>query len=170
MQSFDLQGNFRHSWSSEFGNSLAHPSASACDGKCVADTDNNRVFLFHCVDIEPGTRCTAIAIPPLGSEGSGELQFERPSGIAKGSDSNLFVADTLNSRVQEVNQNGSLIAEWGSYGSGNGQFNSPFGIAVDSSTGNVFVVDTNNHRIEVFANACMPYVVCLPYVGGVGRH
>lgn len=39
--------------------------------------------------------------------------------------------------------------EWGTRGSGNGQFFYPYGIATDPS-GNVFVGDTNNYRIEKF--------------------
>jgi len=38
---------------------------------------------------------------------------------------------------------------WGSQGSGNGQFDRPEGVAVDSS-GNVYVADTYNHRIQKF--------------------
>ncbi len=42
--------------------------------------------------------------------------------------------------------------KWGSWGSGNGQFYHPFGIAVDAG-GNVYVVDTYNHRVQVFDNS-----------------
>ena len=38
----------------------------------------------------------------------------------------------------------------GIFGTGDGQFNLPFGVAVNPSTGNVYVADTNNHRIQVF--------------------
>ena len=41
------------------------------------------------------------------------------------------------------------ISSWGSFGSGNGQFNSPRDITVDSS-GNTYVLDSNNQRIEKF--------------------
>ncbi len=40
---------------------------------------------------------------------------------------------------------------WGSWGSGDGQFISPAGVAVDSS-GNVYVADTGNHRIQKFTS------------------
>ncbi|MFM7582606.1 MAG: hypothetical protein ACKO9F_07790, partial [Caldilinea sp.] len=43
----------------------------------------------------------------------------------------------------------SFSAQWGSQGSGNGQFRNPTGVAVDSS-GNVYVADFNNHRIQKF--------------------
>lgn len=35
-------------------------------------------------------------------------------------------------------------------GTGNGQFNSPQSVAVDSSTGNIFVSDSGNNRIQIF--------------------
>jgi len=38
---------------------------------------------------------------------------------------------------------------WGSQGKGNGQFQDPRGIAVDGA-GNVYVADSNNHRIQKF--------------------
>ena len=45
---------------------------------------------------------------------------------------------------------GTAITQWGSSGSGNGQFNAPDGVAVDGS-GNVYVADTGNDRIQKFA-------------------
>jgi tripartite motif-containing protein 71 len=41
------------------------------------------------------------------------------------------------------------ILKWGGQGTGNGQFNLPFDSAVDSS-GNVFVADSENNRIQMF--------------------
>ena len=42
-----------------------------------------------------------------------------------------------------------FMLKWGSYGSGDGQFFLPYGVAVDSS-GNVYVADCGNHRIQKF--------------------
>ena len=44
-----------------------------------------------------------------------------------------------------------FTTKWGSQGNLNGQFNYPWGIAVDSS-GNVYVVDSYNNRIQKFNN------------------
>ena len=50
-----------------------------------------------------------------------------------------------------------FVKKWGSYGTGDGQFDTPEDISVDSSTGNVYVLDVvdiihyNNIRIQVFA-------------------
>jgi hypothetical protein len=42
-----------------------------------------------------------------------------------------------------------FVLKWGSFGSGDGQFSFPFGIAVDGG-GNVYVVDSQNYRIQKF--------------------
>ncbi len=42
-----------------------------------------------------------------------------------------------------------FFSKWGSEGSGDGQFRSPIGIAIDSS-GNIYISDQGNHRIQKF--------------------
>jgi tripartite motif-containing protein 71 len=42
---------------------------------------------------------------------------------------------------------------FGSFGYGDGQLNEPSGIATDERSGDVYVVDTNNHRVEEFTAA-----------------
>lgn len=42
------------------------------------------------------------------------------------------------------------LTQWGSFGAGAGQFDLPWGIAVNQNNGEVFVVDQNNHRVQVF--------------------
>jgi DNA-binding beta-propeller fold protein YncE len=87
-----------------------------------------------------------------GSWGSGNGQFDWPSGVAVDSSGNVYVADTGNNRIQKFTSAGAFITQWGSYGSGNGQFDWPAGVAVDS-TGNVYVADTLNIRIQKFTSA-----------------
>ena len=43
----------------------------------------------------------------------------------------------------------SFLTKWGREGAGPGQFKAPWGIACDA-LGNVYVVDTGNHRIQKF--------------------
>ena len=45
----------------------------------------------------------------------------------------------------------AFVTAWGSFGSGPGQFNTPVAVAV-SRTGDVYVVDENNHRVQRFTN------------------
>ena len=77
--------------------------------------------------------------------------FNQPNGIAVDSSGNVYVADTLNYRIQKFTSDGQFITRWGSEGSGDGQFDWPSGIAVDSS-GNVYVADTLNDRIQKFTS------------------
>jgi tripartite motif-containing protein 71 len=75
-------------------------------------------------------------------------QFDYPDGIEIDHKGNVFVADTVNDRIQKFTNNGTFIREWGI--AGNGQ-NGPVGVAIDSSD-NVFVADTHNNRIQKFTN------------------
>ena len=53
--------------------------------------------------------------------------------------------------VRKYTTEGIELAHWGNPGSGPGQFDQPHGIAVDHS-GNVYVADTYNHRVQVFTS------------------
>ncbi|NQT84442.1 hypothetical protein HQ563_15570, partial [bacterium] len=92
-----------------------------------------------------------------GAYGSGDGEFGSPHGIVVGLSGNVFVVDTENCRIQKFDSEGNFLGKWGSRGSGDGQFwgsgyeggTGPIGIAVDSS-GDIFVADTENHRIQKF--------------------
>jgi streptogramin lyase len=51
--------------------------------------------------------------------------------------------------IRKFDSNGNLTVEWGESGAGDSQFWSPRGVATDPS-GNVYVADTGNHRIQIF--------------------
>lgn len=64
------------------------------------------------------------------------------------SDDKVVVTDTLDHCVRVYQLNGCLVQEWGRRGSRDGEFYCPTGVAVRQ--GHVFVVDSNNHRVQVF--------------------
>ena len=59
----------------------------------------------------------------------------------------IFCAST--SGIVLAQQNYSLAKSWGSKGLGEGQFELAHGVGIDSS-GNVYVVDTDNYRVQKF--------------------
>jgi uncharacterized repeat protein (TIGR01451 family) len=103
---------------------------------------------------EETIQINVIKTPPTfqqiwGSQGSGNGQFNSPTGIAVDSTGNIYVADTNNHRIQQFDSNSNFLSQWGSQGSGDSQFDSPQGIVVDS-IGHIYVADTGNHRIQKF--------------------
>ncbi len=104
-----------------------------------------------------------VYVSQFGSWGSGNGQLSGPSGIARDSKGNLWVAETFNNRVQEFTEAGVYVTKFGSEGTGPGQFKSPTDIAIDPK-GNVWVVDNGNNRLEEF-NESGTY---LKTVGSVG--
>src|SRR5215468_9778569 len=64
-----------------------------------------------------------------------------------------FAVGALTSALGAATAHASLlspISSFGTPGSGNGQFQSPLGVAIQASSGNVYVVDSGNARVEKF--------------------
>jgi sugar lactone lactonase YvrE len=75
--------------------------------------------------------------------------FARPGGLAVDSDGNLYVADTLNDRVEIFDGDGTFIRTFGKAGDGPGYFSRPKGVAIDSDD-HIWVVDGMQDRVQVF--------------------
>lgn len=92
----------------------------------------------------------------IGDEGISPGELYHPRDMAIGPDGTLYIADTLNHRIQRFSPEGQVLATWGGFGdfqtvaAEDGKFNEPWGIDVGPN-GNVYVADTWNHRIQWFS-------------------
>jgi YD repeat-containing protein len=109
----------------------------------------------------------------FGSEGTGAGQFKRPVSVALDGSGDEWVVDKENERIEKFSSSGAFIEAlgWGvsngeaKYetctsscragiaGSGAGQFSNPWSITVNTSTGDVYVSDSENDRIEEFSSS-----------------
>lgn len=134
VQYFSPAGNFLGEWTPG-GNGIT----AAPDGTIYVVTDT-RVRHYS---------ATGTLLGEWGSEGSGDREFYMADGIAMGSGSTLYVADSGNCRIQRFSADGTFLGKWGSCGSGDGQFGWPRGIAA-APDGTVYVAELNNCRVQHF--------------------
>ena len=85
----------------------------------------------------------------IGTKGTGAGQFLFPTYLALDPQGNLYVTDTLNSRVQEFDPSGKYLKTIGTRGNGWGMFDKPKGVALDSF-GNVYVADSGWSNVQIF--------------------
>ena len=119
----------------------------------VAITKNEEIVVAengaHCITIlnKEGKKVKA-----FGTQGTKEGQFTCPRGVAICQDGYILVTD--NHRLQKLTFEGDCVKSVGSSKTGNGplQFNTPIGITVHPITGQIFIADTYNHRIQVLNN------------------
>ena len=87
-------------------------------------------------------------ITEWGTKGSGDGQFNQPSGLLI-QDQLIYLVDSRNNRIQMYSLDGEFQGQWGSEGDGEGEFNLPWGIS-DDSEGNIYIADWRNDRIQKF--------------------
>ena len=73
----------------------------------------------------------------------------RGFSLAVDKSGNVYVADYSKNRIRKFSADGQLLAEWGGVGHAEGEFKGITGIAA-SSSGEVYVIDSGNYRIQVF--------------------
>lgn len=84
-----------------------------------------------------------------GKRGSGKGQFLFPTYVTVDPQGNVYVTDTLNSRIQEFDADGKYVKDFGQRGNGWGMFDKPKGAALDAF-GNVYVVDSGWSNVQIF--------------------
>ena len=87
----------------------------------------------------------------FGTKGTQYGQFTNPRGVAISHDGHVLVTDEH--RLQKLTYDGVCIASVGNkIGKAPLQFDTPAGITVHPTTGQIFIADTNNRRIQVLNN------------------
>ncbi len=100
----------------------------------------------------------AVFLDSFGAQGTGDGQFLVPNDIAVDSSGEVYVVDMFNNRVQRFTGDGTFLSKFGTAGAGIGQFNKPFGIWKSPGiSGDVFVSDTENHRVWRIGGGEFPF-------------
>ena len=122
--------------------------AFAPDGTLlVDDSGNDRIQRFT---MSPGDT-SATWTATYGQSGNGSTSpagdLNMPTGIAVAPDGTIWVADTLNNRIQSMSTSGVWSVIGKPHGTGiQKAFNIPWGVAV-APDGSIWVSDTGNNRI-----------------------
>ena len=109
----------------------------------VADTNNYRVQLFRAGQLNGTTMA--------GREALGTVQLLNPSAVMLDGDGYLFILDAYNYRVVGSGPYGfrCVIGCTNGRGSSSNQLSASRSMAFDSY-GNIFIVDTDNNRVQKF--------------------
>lgn len=107
----------------------------------VADSKKHSVLVY---DTESGLYVTR-----FGGRGSGKGQLNFPTNVALDGSGRIYVADTLNRRIQIFGADLKFLDSFGEQGLSWGQFRKPKGIALDTFQ-NVYVVDSDFGNFQIF--------------------
>jgi len=145
---------------------LNFPSGVFVDGSgnlYVADYNNNRIQKITAAQIAAATAgqtsSTAAATTPAGGNGAGTgaNQLDQPNSVFLDCANNIYIADYSNNRVQQWlsgASSGTTIAgsSSGTAGSSATLLSLPSDAVLDAS-GNLYVTDYNNSRVQEYAPA-----------------
>jgi sugar lactone lactonase YvrE len=144
---------------------LANPGGIAIDNEnrflYVADSDNDQVMVYDADSPYKLLRRIGTAGKKHSLTDPGN--FAMPTNVAVDGDGNLYVTDTLNSRIQIFDADGNFLKTFGKAGDGAGSFARPKGLAVDAD-GHIWVADAVQNRVQVFNQEGQ----LLMWMGGTG--
>lgn len=129
---------------------LASPGGLAIDTKnrflYVADVDLDQVLVY---DADTLKLLRKIGTTGHNHELTTPGDFSKPAGVAVDAEGNLYVADTMNNRIEIFDADGQFVSTFGKAGDGPGYFARPKGVAIDSD-GHIWVADGMQDRVQVF--------------------
>ena len=148
----------------QFGTSaLGRPGGIAIDHQrsrlYVADAKEARVAAFDIKSFKLLGYYGGPAKPGQKENG----KFFGPTNVAVDRQGLIYVADTLNCRVQVLDANGKFVRAFGAQGDRPGEFIRPKGIAVDSE-GHVYVADAEFNNFQILSPEGQPLLA----IGSLG--
>jgi DNA-binding beta-propeller fold protein YncE len=122
-----------------------NPSGLAIDRQqhvlYVADAKKHQIFSYSTVD--------GSLIGTIGKRGVEHGEFNFPTNLSVDRQGRLYVADTLNFRVQVFDRAGAFLKSIGIQGDGPGALNRAKGVGVDSE-GHVYIADSSFNNFQIF--------------------
>jgi DNA-binding beta-propeller fold protein YncE len=145
--------NPKHEIVGQIVEGLVDPVGLAIDNEnrflYAVDEQQDQVLVYDADTLKLLRRIGTAVAPAKKHSLTSEGDFSAPTNVAVDADGNVYVTDTLNSRVEIFDAEGHFISTFGKAGDGPGYFFRPKGIAVDSD-GHIWVADQYQDRVQVF--------------------
>jgi DNA-binding beta-propeller fold protein YncE len=124
---------------------LENPSGLAIDRDrhllYVADAKKHQILCYSSAD--------GSLVRTIGKRGIEKGEFNFPTNLFVDRQGRLYVADTLNFRVQVFDSSGTPLKAIGEQGNGPGRLNRAKGVGVDSE-GHIYVADSSFNNFQIF--------------------
>ncbi len=141
----------KHEVEGQIAEGLVDPVGLAVDNEnrllYVVDEQQDLVFVYDADTLKllrrigtPGKKHTTLTTPG---------EFGGATNVALDKEGNVYVTDTMNSRVEIFDADGHFVSQFGKAGDGPGFLFRPKGIAVDCD-GHIWVADEYQDRVQVF--------------------
>jgi DNA-binding beta-propeller fold protein YncE len=145
--------------------------AIATDGSgdaWIADLWGNRIERY---DRGPGGYTYAQTIGAVLPPEDDTHVFQEPRQVVVGADGIVNVIDTVHHRFVRMDSTGHIVGicgERAAEGAELGKFNWPRGMAIDNATGQIWVADTKQNRLQIVQPDCTGLEFIGDFFGGAG--
>jgi len=150
VQKFDSRGQFLTMWgdigdgNGQFVFRISGPIPGG-----IAVNERGTVYISDYYDRVQAFDSSGRFLLQWGNQGTGDGQFDFPTGMAVDGQGMVYVGDAGNHRIQKFDRYGHFLLQWGRQGSGDAAFMCPSGIAVNRHN-QIIVGDADNSRMQIF--------------------